>query len=259
MKSLLISTALLFGYGKSEEYVSNVPEDVAGVYAATGQGCMMDSDCYDLFPIPDAYQDANEYVSSWMCVNDTMTLPDNSTDTGICLFMGCEDMNDCADDNLCMTINICDEDHNFVDSDYMLYSKMCMEDSLCTDIKVEANWTDDTMCYYAEDNEEFYSEEEGVICGNTCIVSENTCIPSDNDAASDCKDDETCCTSEGWDEAGCAELLITVYLIYTIIVAVVICFCCLGCCCLCYKKRKGGNAKFEDDMDTTTNHYNVYI
>jgi len=95
-----------------------------------------------------------------------------------------------------------------------------------------------------------------VLCGEddflgTCVMESNSC------KATDCKQDKTCCSKDGWDEEGCLDLLFTEYLIYTIIALAVLYLCCCGCCCCIYKSRK--RAETYDEMDNQTNHYNVYI
>ena len=126
------------------QYLPTVPDDLAGIYAATGEGCVTDSDCDDLWPIPDGYENG-EFVAYWECKNDTI-IDTNTTDTGICLFMGCEDGGDCGNDELCRSINICDAETNqFYQSTEGLYSKLCLPTNICDNLKTPGNWTDDTM------------------------------------------------------------------------------------------------------------------
>eukprot|EP01083_Nonionella_stella_P032593 89220_1 len=127
---------------------------------------------------------------------------------------------------------------------------------LCDTIKTEGTWTADAMCFTGS-NDIYYSAEEVIICSKEeeCLESE-TCI--DAETTTDCKSDKTCCTKDGWDESGCLELLVTEWIIYTIIGLSVLLLCCCGCCCCIYRARKKREATY-DEMDNQTNHYNVYI
>ena len=133
----------------AKEYVPSVPDDLAGIFEVTGQGCMTDSDCDDLWPIPDGFQ-SGDYVPSWICENDTIANT-NSTDPGVCLFIGCDESSDCESNELCRSINICDpETDEFYDNDNnidYLHSSMCLDAQICTDdgLRTPGNWTDDTM------------------------------------------------------------------------------------------------------------------
>eukprot|EP00483_Globobulimina_turgida_P008189 UN08205 len=177
----------------------------------------------------------------WTCMNETgVTQSDNTVkDTFFCQFNGCDSNSDCDTDEICYTINECDDNNQFYDESYLSYSTICYADTLCNEIKTEQAWTSDTICFVGDDANTYYSAEEAVICGDgssgTCPVSSDTCI---SQAATDCKSDKTCCTKDGWDENQCLELLFTEYLIYTIIALAVLLLCCCGCCCCIHKLRK---------------------
>merc|ERR1719295_1018508 len=81
---------------------------------------------------------------------------------------------------------------------------------------------------------------------------------TDFEAFRSCDSLETCCSEESWNQSKCIEMLWKEHDIYVIISAVVLfVLCCCCCCCMQYRCRQ--KKETFKELDTVTNHYNVYI
>eukprot|EP00484_Ammonia_sp_Unknown_P029638 CAMPEP_0197039070 /NCGR_PEP_ID=MMETSP1384-20130603/15929_1 /TAXON_ID=29189 /ORGANISM="Ammonia sp." /LENGTH=261 /DNA_ID=CAMNT_0042469613 /DNA_START=57 /DNA_END=842 /DNA_ORIENTATION=- len=261
MKLLVPIIALLFQYGQAQstQYVSTVPDTLHSIFNVAGTACSSDTDCDDQLDV------SSLSGSFWQCVNGTA--PSNAsstlvTDFSVCVFVGCETNDDCASNEVCNPINLCDDNGDFYPDEDMLFSSVCTSTALCSDIKMAGEWTDDTMCYVGEDEVVYSSPEEVALCGGTCIASEDTCVNIEGVAAN-CIDDKTCCNQDAWDQSGCIDLLFSEFLYYSIGAIALLLLCCCGCCCLIYKcrccRKRPLYEEDGDDFENRTNHYNVYV
>jgi len=246
MGTLLVVTATAAVVIAQTEYVSNVPSRVRSLFDVIGMECNSESDCEDEFPLH-----GTNTTAMWQCalMNDTQTA---------CLLDECSVDADCDGNEICYFVTHCDADGELWDIYNETTSTLCAADSMCTDLRVEGNWSIDTMCYLDDLDRVYFSVEEAMLCGQECVASEHECIDIDFEKFRQCDSVQTCCSEEHWNQSKCIDMLWQRHQAYILAVAIAaFLICCSLCCCMRYRCQ----AKKEtfEELDTETAHYNVYI
>lgn len=226
------------------EYLPNVPQPLSDLISVIGAPCFTADDCIFLIA-----PDSNISTAEWDCVQSDSS---NAT-SNFCRYDGCSLDEDCDASDVCYALSACEEGADDDDA-----SMVCASANVCEDIKVEGEWSNDTMCFVGESSV-YASMAEALLCGAECDIDEEVCVDMDSETSStDCVSEESCCGREGFEAEGCFELLRTVWLIWALVALGVLALCCCGCCCCVCKHRKR-KATYDDVEAETNQHYNVYI
>ena len=110
----------------------NVDYHLQNIFDLAGMSCNETQDCYD------AYDNASvpSNGSYWLCLNANDSNIDNGTEdmTNICIFDQCSDDIDCDSNELCWIMNICNDNNEFYNETFELYSTICLSYDTCATI-----------------------------------------------------------------------------------------------------------------------------